>query len=863
MPKQHGIQEARHRSEGWRGPGRALLVGAEIETRWEAHTHRSISSLQAAVDVIASGRMSRPASAMIPGRALTAVVLLSLALGVALSGVAADEHSSGVPAVRSGQASLNGLSSLPLAEQGTISRLLGADDSAYRVISSDDAFLAVNPAQRLRTRFSSAGALLNSGRIELGLSLRAVGYGASLRSLGNVSPHVWGHRVLYARTGLGEWYANGPLGLEQGFTIPKAPSARPAGPLTLSMALAGGAHASLASDGQSVILSHAGTSLRYGGVLASDARGRTLHGWLEVSGASMLLRVDTHGARYPLRIDPVIQQAKLTGGEESGGARFGFSVALSSDGNTALIGGQEDNGSVGAAWVFTRSGSTWTQQGPKLTGSGESGAGRFGDSVALSSDGNTALIGGPYDNKQIGAAWVFTRSGSTWTQQGPKLTGGGESGEGNFSDAVALSSDGNTAMIGAGCDGSGTGVGCVGAIWAFTRAGSTWTQQGPKLTGGGESGNGEFGIRVALSSEGNTAVIGAPYDGTAGAAWIFTRSGSTWTQQGPKFTGSEEIGESRFGFGVAVSSDGNTALIGGHGDNLEPGQHGVGAAWVFTRSGSTWTQQGPKLTGKEESGFGDFGEAVALSSGGSTALIGGSNDNKEIGAAWVFARSGSTWTQQGAKLTASGEIGTGTFGISVALSASATTALIGGAGDNRPVESGAAWVFATTLAPTVTKVEPTSGPHSGGTSVAIAGTGFTGATAVRFGSTKAVSFTVNSETSITAVSPAGTGKVDVTVTTQAGTSAHSPADRFTYGPTVTDVKPKTGPPRGGTSVTITGTGFTGATAVRFGSTNAKRFTVNSATSITAVSPKGTGSVDVTVTTPAGTSPTSQADLFTY
>jgi 6-phosphogluconolactonase (cycloisomerase 2 family) len=167
--------------------------------------------------------------------------------------------------------------------------------------------------------------------------------------------------------------------------------------------------------------------------------------------------------------------------------------------------------------------------------------------------------------------------------------------------------------------------------------------------------------------------------------------------------------------------------------------------------------------------------------------------------------------------------------------------------------------------PRVTKVEPTIGPAAGGTSVAITGSNLSGATSVKFGSTGAVSFTVNSETSITAVAPAGTGAVDVTVTTAAGTSPVSPADQFTYGPTVTKVEPNRGSPGGGTTVTITGTGFTGATAVHFGPTSGKSFTVNSATSITAVSPKvkGTGTVDVTVTTPAGTSPTSTADQFTF
>ena len=122
------------------------------------------------------------------------------------------------------------------------------------------------------------------------------------------------------------------------------------------------------------------------------------------------------------------QGGKLTGGGEAGSGAVRHSVALSADGNTALVGGYADDGNKGAAWVFTRAATTWSQQGGKLTGSGAVGAAQFGRSVALSADGNTALIGGPRDNGNKGAAWVFTRSGSAWNQQGGKLTGGGETG---------------------------------------------------------------------------------------------------------------------------------------------------------------------------------------------------------------------------------------------------------------------------------------------------------------------------------------------------------------------------------------------------------------------------------------------------
>jgi len=168
-------------------------------------------------------------------------------------------------------------------------------------------------------------------------------------------------------------------------------------------------------------------------------------------------------------------------------------------------------------------------------------------------------------------------------------------------------------------------------------------------------------------------------------------------------------------------------------------------------------------------------------------------------------------------------------------------------------------------------ISPASGPAAGGTQVIITGSGFTDAKGVSFGSTAASSFTKDNETQITAVSPAGSGTVDVTVTTPNGTSAPVAEDKFTYiyAPTVSAISPASGPAAGGTQVTITGSGFTDAKGVSFGSTaisnstGDNNFTFDSETQITAVSPPGSGTVDVTVKNANGTSATGDADQFTY
>jgi hypothetical protein len=477
-------------------------------------------------------------------------------------------------------------------------------------------------------------------------------------------------------------------------------------------------------------------------------------------------------------------EAKLTASDESGIARLGYSVSLSADGNTALVGGPLD-GSYGAVWVFVRESGQWHEQaklqggetGTALESCGlEAGEGgedcNFGRTVSLSADGNTAIVGNPRESRlepssepggqsvlrrNVGAAWVYTRSGSSWTTRA-QLLGGEEGGEGRFGKSVALSGDGQTALIGGPSDRSGGG-----SAWVFTRSGEGWTQRGPKLAASDEQGEGFFGLSVALSGDGHTAIIGGPGDeGFHGAAWIFSFAEGVWFQHGSKLTGAGESGPGRFGYSVALSGDAQTALVGARTDS-----EGTGAAWAFAHSsGGGWVQQGGKLASGGEGAQG-FGYSVALSQSGDLALVGAPRDSGSRGLALQFERSAAAWSATQQLEAGVSQLGHRSwFGASVALSADGATRLVGGPSDNSG--AGAAWVFGP--APAVAAVTPSQGPRAGGTEVTISGSNFSGATAVRFGASDALRFTVVSSETITAMTPPGEGSVDVTVSSQYGTS---------------------------------------------------------------------------------------------
>jgi len=323
-----------------------------------------------------------------------------------------------------------------------------------------------------------------------------------------------------------------------------------------------------------------------------------------------------------------------------------------------------------------------TQQ-PKLLASDGAAYDRFGHSVAVS--GDTAVVGADRNDEKgpdAGAAYVFVRSGTTWIQQA-KLTAADGHANDYFGVAVAISGD--TLLVGAMFNDDTKSD--AGAAYVFVRSGTSWTQQA-KLLAADAASSKQLGISVALS--GDTALVGAVEDADhgkrSGAAYVFVRSDTSWTQQA-KLTAAD--GAALDQFGISLSVAGNTALIGAAGDD-EHGP-GSGSAYVFARSGTSWSQQA-KLTAADGAAADQFGISVAVS--GDTALVGANLADArglDSGSAYVFVRSGTSWSQQ-AKLTAADGANGDNFGASVALLED--TALVGVPNDRHlGAASGSAYLF--------------------------------------------------------------------------------------------------------------------------------------------------------------------------
>jgi trimeric autotransporter adhesin len=351
------------------------------------------------------------------------------------------------------------------------------------------------------------------------------------------------------------------------------------------------------------------------------------------------------------------QQAYLKAGHPFENDLFGASVALSADGSTLAVGASSEDSSAtgigiddgntgapaaGAAYVFTRSGATWTQQ-VYIKASNTDANDQFGTSVALSADGSTLAVGActersngtsPDDDtfENAGAAYVFTRTGAAWTQQAYVKPSDGKAFE-QFGASVALSDDGATLAVGASPDRSFGEKSTTGKVYVFARTSTTWTEQF-KRSSTIPTTLGAFGNSVALSADGSVLAVGAAREDasatSAGAVYLFARTGTSWAQQAYLEAFNVGAGDN-FGESVALSADGATLAVGAFfedsnattidGDATSNAAPDAGAVYVLTRGATGWT---PRTYFKAINADPDdrFGGSVALSADGATIAVG-------------------------------------------------------------------------------------------------------------------------------------------------------------------------------------------------------------------------------------------------
>jgi MYXO-CTERM domain-containing protein len=361
----------------------------------------------------------------------------------------------------------------------------------------------------------------------------------------------------------------------------------------------------------------------------------------------------------------VTQQAELLASDGAANDYFGFSVSVS--GETAVVGVYGKNSETGAAYVFVRSGATWTQQAKLLAADGSAGD-SFGRSVSVA--GDTAVVGAPGRDSLTGGAYVFVRSGTAWSQQATLLASDGAAGD-YVGRSVSVAGD--TTVVGAPGRDSLTG-----GAYVFVRIGTTWSQQA-KLLASDVAAYDQFGVSVSVSAD--TAVVGANAKNSfTGAAYAFVRSGTAWSQQATLLA-SDGVTLDSFGWSVSVSAD--TAVVGGWQKDSY-----TGAAYIFVRSGTAWSQQATLLA-SDAAQWDDFGWSVSVS--GDTAVVGAPGRDFMTGAAYTFVRSGTAWPQQ-ATLRAGDAAAHDNFGLSV--SVLGDTAVVGAY--ERNSFAGAAYVFIIT-----------------------------------------------------------------------------------------------------------------------------------------------------------------------
>ena len=613
------------------------------------------------------------------------------------------------------------LSHLPTPAAAHVSAILGRDRSSYHAVARAEGFRMDNPRHRLAADFSGAGVEIRAGDASWGLEFRGYGYGRSLAVATATAPQAVANRVEYRRGALTEWYVNGPAGLEQGFTLAEAPGRSRGEPLTLTFGLSGNLGAAPDRDGTSATLSRGDgkPGLRYRGLTAHDATGRELRAWLEVEGQRLSLRVDDRDARYPVVVDPFIEQATLAASDGAAGDQFGF---LAVDGDTIVVGAYlDDVGAVidqGSVYVFVKPAGGWsgalTEQARLVASDGAAGD-QFGLQVAVS--GDAVVVGARMADigtrASQGAAYVFVKPAGGWSgtlTQSAKLTSSAGRANDLFGDKVAM--DGDTIVVGARfadqppqcllCDAFPD----RGYAYVFVKPAAGWAgnrTQNATLVPAAFWLNDQFGSSVAV--RGDTVAVGAFLADVGatdrGAAYVYVKPASGWTgnrTENAKLIAADGAASDQFGVAIGMSDD--TIVVGAYLDD-SVGKANHGSAYVFVKPAAGWSGQlnhNAKLTASDAAAGDELGSRVAVT--GDTVVAGALRDdvgaNADQGSVYVFVKPAAGWSgplTENEKLTASEGAASDLFGSG--LGVSGDTVVVGATSDDvgANVDQGSAYVF--------------------------------------------------------------------------------------------------------------------------------------------------------------------------
>jgi len=589
------------------------------------------------------------------------------------------------------------LSGLPLLAQSRVSATMGRDSSRYHAKETGKGFHTENLRQELAVDFTPDGVKVTHRTEHWTMSLLSYGYGDVSQNIAPVSPRAILNRVVYWHGPLVEWYVNGPVGLEQGFTLAEPPGASNGQLLTITLQLSGDLNASIDRRGTALSLSRGDLKkpeLRYTGLTAHDASGKELQSWLELNGSELRLRVRDAGARYPVVVDPFVQLAELTASDGVDGDQFGISVAIS--GNTIVVGAENAtvgaNASQGKAYVFVKPASGWANMTETATLTASDGEANDGFGGAVGIAGNTIVVGACPQSGACnapGKVYVFLKPKSGWVTTSrfkAKLTASDGVASDGFSNEMSISGDGNTVVVGS-AFATVAGQTDAGAVYVFVKPAGGWTTmtQTAKLTEPHPTAYDDF-CCVSVSSDGSTVFVGTvQYNLTnstptgPGEAYIFLRPTSGWvTTSRPKarLTASDGVTGDLFGFcqagSACISSDGTTVLAGA------PYANGFeGKAYIFVEPAGGWATTSAfnaELTLSD--GQTDFlGWSAAITD--TAAVVGAVVGNGGTGAAYIFSKPSSGWkttSRPNASLIPSDGDSGDDFGFSVGISGNTVVA---------------------------------------------------------------------------------------------------------------------------------------------------------------------------------------------